>query len=390
MTLPEPIIIKRLLTGPLVELLGLPRGCLGTPFIQPAANPAYAAAVAKWWNELPEEARFPREVLATLASPSVVADIRIFIQNGATGALHRTMALAGGAEAGAPWILMAHSEAPNQYQVQPLPDRETLVNTLFAALEAGMPVWEAGMRFQMPTDEFGILLALVDLHSRGNYASMITHNLPPVAFSPGDIGQAHENATRVSDPRYLFPFTAPLLPEGVLQLTPERLQESVRALTARGLLEPKDDGVAWTQSGSFFAESMHRRVCLVSLEMAGARADGVPGTQCALFARSDRPLWYFDIDRDASRTVAAAAISSQTARGLLDELLKPTGVPMLQSEIDARTRVPTAAPLRSGASAQPPAPPEETPLPAVNFCLQCGNAIGATTRFCGRCGQKVR
>jgi hypothetical protein len=218
------------------------------------------------------------------------------------------------------------------------------------------------------------------------------------------------------------------------------VQELAQSLAARGMLEQREGGLGWTEAGVFFAESLHRRVCTLSLDLAGANADGIPATHCAMFVRSDQPIWYFDIDRDAEQTVAAAGVGLETARALLDEILKPIGTPILQSEVDARRRAAAPPPPVSRVAVPPPPPPPRPgvvppppPIPGVPpppaaavpapgrptasppsmpsaltpagvapggspqprvaagqaFCNRCGGKLVAGAKFCGECGAPV-
>jgi hypothetical protein len=384
-TLPASMNIPRAAAGVLVRQLNLPLGSLGSPLVSVPADPEYEAAIAQWWNTLLPEQRIPREVLATLAAPALVADIRVMLHG---SSLFRTWALAGGLAVDSPWVLIGHRETEDEYEVQPIPNRQTLVNTLFAYLEAGVPVWEAEMRVKLPGAEFALLLALADLYSRAKFASLITHSVAPATYTPENVQQAYLNATQYPDVRYLFPFASALLPEPAGNLSPADVQAATGRLVAKGLLKGDDGGVTWTEPGLFLAESLHRRVCALFIDVAGANTNGAVGTQCSLFVRSDQPLWYFDIDRAGAGDAVLAGVSSTTARSLLDEILRPLGAPPSQDDVEARKAAAVAPPW----PAYPPPPaayPASTPATAPGataFCGNCGSQLPPGARFCMTCG----
>jgi hypothetical protein len=386
LTLPEPIVIPRPATGALVRHLGLTLGSLGSALVEFHPDAGYNAAITQWWSSLPPGKRIPREVVAALAAPTVVAEIRVLFQK---STLYRTWALTGGLAPNSPWVLIAHREAQNEYQVQPVPDRETLVNTLFAYLESGAPVWETKMRFKLPAPEFALLLALVDLYSRGQYASLITHTVPIANYSLADVQQAYQNATQFPDLRYLFPFAEALLPEAARQLAPPEVQALTGKLVEHGLLRADAGGFAWTEPGRFLAESLHRRTCALLIDAAGATAEGAVGSQGSLFVRSDQPLWYCDIQRGAPANAVLAGVTADLARSLLDEILQPVGVPPSHAELEARKAAmaappppPVAAPPYSQAPSTPPPPAGASTF----FCRNCGANLAPGARFCVGCG----
>jgi hypothetical protein len=372
-TLPAPITIPRPATGALVRHLGLTLGSLGSALIEFNQDPGYNAAIAQWYESLPPGHRIPREVMAALAAPTVVAEIRVLFQK---SSLVRTWAMTGGLAADSPWVLVAHHESQDEYEVQQVADRETLVNTLFGYLESGVPVWEAQMRFKLPAAEFAVLLALADLYSRGQYASLITHTLAPAVYSYAEVQQAYQNATQFPDLRYLFPFAGVLLPDAARQLAPADVQALAGQLVQHGLLKADGAGVTWTEAGRFLAESLHRRTCALLIDAAGATKDGMVGSQGSLFIRSDQPLWYIDIDRGAAADAVLAGVTADQARSLLDEILKPEGEPPPYTDILARQ------------AAMPPAPPPQAAAPS-QFCSSCGAKLTPGVRFCGGCGSPV-
>ncbi|MCX6621730.1 MAG: zinc ribbon domain-containing protein [Acidobacteria bacterium] len=385
--LPAPIMIPRQATGALVQHLGLTLGSLGSALIDFHPDAGYNSAIVQWWTSLAPRQRIPREVLATLAAPTAVAEIRVIFQK---SSLFRTWAMTGGLAPNSQWVLVAHHEAKDEYQVQQLPDRQTLVNTLFAYLESGVPVWEAQMRFRLPAAEFAVLLALLDLYSRGQYASLITHAVAPASYSFADVQQAYQNATEFPDLRYLFPFAEALLPDVARQLTPSDVQALTGKLVEHGLLKVGADGFAWTDPGRFLAESLHRRTCALLIDAAGATAKGAVGSQGSLFVRSDQPLWYFDIERGATPHAVVAGVTADLARSLLDEILQPVGVPPSHSEVQAR-RAAMAAHRPLPIVAAPPyyqAPPTHQPQAGASspFCRNCGVNLPPGVRFCVGCG----
>ena len=421
--LPKPLTIPRPAAGFLVQHLGLPLGSLGAPFVEIGGDEAYRASVIQWWNSLGPAQHKLREALTALAAPVTVVDIQVLFQK---SSLIRTCALTGSLEPGAPWWLLAHHETEDEYECQQVSDRQTLVNTFFAYLEAGVPVWEAEMRFKLPAPEFAVFFALADLYSRAQFASLITHSVAPAQYTLEHLQQAYRNATEIPDRRYLFPFAAELLPDGVRQLAPDDVQAIAGKLVERGLLSADSTGFSWTEPGQFLAESLHRRTCTLSIVAAGANAQGMVGAHCALFVRSDQPLWYFDLGRAATVEVITAGVSDKMARTLLDEILKPLGTPPTQNEIEAFKAAAAPPPAPASPKARkspvrqsppeaeeapavrspqkPPAqtpPPPPPPPPAVSqvpppmgqasqgVCPSCGKAVSPGAKFCKSCGSRL-
>ena len=391
-TFPQALTIPRPAAGALAKHLGLALGSLGAPFIQASEDAANNASVIQWWNSLGPTQRNLREALAILAAPVVVADIRSLFQK---SSLIRTCALTGSLESHAPWVLLAHHEAADEYEIQQLLDRQTLVNTLFAYLESGVPVWEAEMRFQLSAAEFAVLFAMSDLYSGTQFASLITHTVAPSRYTLDNVQKAYLNATQIPDQRYLFPFAASMLPDAARRLAPDAVQACAGKLVERGLLIANGDGFCWTEPGRFLAESLHRRTCTLSIDAAGANEAGMVGTQCSLFVRSDQPLWYFDMGRATAKDIVTAGVSSETARSLIDEILKPIGRPPSQSDIEAfkaaaatRPAAPIPPAPRAAAAPAPPAPP--APAAAASACPKCGKAVSSNAKFCKSCGANLK
>lgn len=376
----EAIAIRRSLASALAAHFQIPLGCLGAPFVDPETDASRVAAAGEWWTAQPEGRRIPRELIAGLAAPAAVADIRILLER---STLTKTWALACGVEPNAPWLLLAPVTSDNDYHVQPCAARAAVTDLLMGHLAALSPAWESQMRFQLKTPAFALLLALVDLYSRAQYASLLMQQAVPEGFDMEDIRLAWENAIQRPDQRYLFPLAAHLFPDALNNLLPGDAATLVYQIAEVGLLAEREKNYFWTDSGRFLAESLHRRNVTLAIEVAGADAGGRLAAQASLFVRSDLPLWFFDI---GAESCIAAGVSDEKARELLDGILKPVGVPpAVQREVEAPAPAPTLPPPPP-VSAPPPPPPPAAAAPA-SVCPVCGAAVAPGARFCGNCGQ---
>ena len=327
--LTEAIAIRRSVASALAAHLKLPLGYLGTLFIDPDPDPALTAPTGRWWESLPANQRIQSDIIAGLAAPALIADIRILLER---STLTKTWALACGIEPEAPWLLLAPITSEGDYHVQPCRDHNSVTALLLGNLSGLSPVWESQMRFQLTTPAFALLLALTDLFSRAQYASLLTQQAIPEGFTMDDVRLGWENAIQRPDQRYLFPFAAHLFPDSLNSLRPSDVAALVHQIVKTGLMVELEQGFFWTDSGRFLAESLHRRNVCLAVEVAGADAGGRLGTQASLFVRSDLPLWYFDI---GAETCIAAGVNEEKAGQLLDEILKPIGTPAARQRVSA-------------------------------------------------------
>ncbi len=370
---PEPILLARHLTGPLVQHLNLPVNDLGRFFVEFSPDRGFNSATAAWWEAQPRGLQIPRETIATLAAPALAADVRTLYQNLSQT---NTWALAGGIAADAQWLLLAPVSDLQEYHVQALPGREYLVNTMLNYLELERLVWVPEMRFTISLAEFTVLLAMTDLHARRHHASMIVHEGVPNSFERNELVQGWQNAFEFPDPRYLLPFVAHMLDDRSRQLPLAAVPALADELAKRGFLTRQANGWQWTDPGLFLAEALRRRTCAVAIDVAAAAPGGGLGTQGALWVRADQPLFFFNIDRIAA-TVTCIGADQDLARQIMTEIFTPQGLPAASAAVPAPP--PQAVPM-------PPPPPSR----GAAFCVNCGAPRSPNAGFCHGCGARLQ
>jgi hypothetical protein len=382
---PEPILLARRITGPLVEHLRLPVNALGRHFLEFSADPGFSSSIGSWWEAQPRGQQIPREWLAALAAPALAADIRTLYQNLSQTT---TWALAGGMTADSPWLLLAPVRDLQDYHVQAVPGREYLVNTMLNYLETQRPIWVPEMQFTIPLTEFTVLLAMTDLHTRRHHASMIVHEGVPDFFAMDELLQGWKNVTELPDPRYLVPFVAHMLDDRSRQLPLEAVAALADELAKRGFLRRQEKGWQWTDPGLFLAESLRRRTCAVAIDIVGAAPGGGMGEQGALWVRADKPLFFFNIDRIAG-TVTCVGAGDELARRIMTEIFTPQALPPATAAIPVpgpgtAPAPPPPQPPQPQAQGAPPPPPA-----AAVFCGNCGGRRAANAQFCPHCGSRL-
>ena len=235
------------------------------------------------------------------------------------------------------------------------------------------------MRFNLTAAEFAVLFAMSDLYGGARFASLITHTVAPDRYTLDNVRNAYLNATQIHDQRYLFPFVSSMMPEAARRLSPDDVQVSAGKLVECGLLVADGDGFCWSEPGLFLAESLHRRSCMLSMDVVGADEQGLLGGRCAMFVRSDQPLWYFGLGRSAATQVVTAGVTREMAGALIDEMLKPTGIPRLPSDLEA---------FQATETDRPEAPAPLAPM-GPSFCPQCGKSVSPGAKFCKGCGTRL-
>lgn len=372
--IPGMMTLQRPLAGALVKHLQLPVGAFGSAFIDTPEDAGYLSSVAQWWDSLRPADQTPRHILATLAAPALVVDLRVMFGQ---GSWIRSWALAGGTSADAPWILAALRQETDEYQIRSLSSREEMLGTLLQWIEGNAGIFMPEMKFKLTASELAVLMAVVDLYSRAHYSAYINHGAVSDRLPLEYVQRGYQEATTIADPRWLLSFSDPFLPAAARGLQPDAIARAVASLAGRGLLQqaaPSGE-VSFTDPGRFLAESWHRRVCLIALDVAGADEKGNLGTHAGMFIRSDEPLWYCDIGADGDATVMGADMD--LTRQLLEALLTATGAPPLASDLLNQRPAPVS-------------PAQQPAAAAPSFCAGCGSPLKAESRFCAVCGKPAR
>ncbi|AGF51647.1 sll0243 [Synechocystis sp. PCC 6803] len=372
----ESLLIPRKSINLLISHFRLPLSILGKVFVETEENINQDdTSVDQWINS---SSPLDQEIInwiSFLANPLLLADIRIYYHQISQ---LRTWALTGKIEDDAPWLFIAPVNDGQDYKIQPVEGRDVLVNSLFAYIEPGSPIWETDVSFQCTLTEFSVLVALVDIYSRIQYASLILHQPVPLSISIEDLLQAYDNVTEYEDQRYLFWSIIHFLPQELQTIDQSTFLNTIKRLTQRQLIESDGDKIAWTESGLFLISSLHRRLCILAIDLLGYNETNLLGRQGALLIRAENSLWFFDIDPSPNGLVSVVSISLDKAYELLDEIFTPVGKPQIDSYSQSLGTQTTSSSLE-------PLPGASTP----NYCQACHQSLQEGDKFCTHCGTSV-
>jgi hypothetical protein len=373
----ETLHIAKDHVAPLIERFGMVRNELAPLFDYPQASAGTAQAAGAWWQGLKEEQQHTyRSALAAIASPMLILDIGI---NSRNERLTNTHAVVPSMRWNDPIFLLASEQDKAQFRLEYLRQADLFTNTLLLYLAGGAPVYEMEMKFEITVTDFAVLLAIVDLRQKLRFRALLDHDVFPASFPAGDIASAVADGFAFPDPRWLLPFSLP-----VLHLRPESLpaasvRQSLENLEKTGLIRKSSDTVTLTEPGERFAESAAARTSSIGIDVYGIDATGNHGRQSVLLIRGDLFLWYAGVGGTRADTIVVTCISLDQAEKLLQELFTPVAAPK-----PVASAVPAAPAMAQTAAPQAPAAG-----PAKHFCPSCGTPLKAGKKFCNNCGAKI-
>lgn len=406
----------------LVRHYGLRRSALSGGLFDEMHDPAYAAQIGAWHESLPPDHRLPREHLAVLAAPDLLADVRIV--HGIEKLTRFWLLARHGNGQG---CLLAAPQKEGELELKPAGGAEDVSDMVLLMLAAAGEPAEPEMNVRLTHAELAALVAWIDLDQRASFVARIAHEPRPESFSAETLAEYCAREAGVPDPRWLLAFFAPLLDRSSIPATAPQAAAALQGLARRGLAEPRGAGWAWTLPGQFLSETFQRRAVLAAIDTATAAPGGALGRHSACLLRSDQPLWLVDIPPDGEATLAG--ISLLDARKVLDALFTPlatapewraqqtpayAAAPPPQPAYAAQ---PYAAPYAPQAAPRP-APPPPPPLPGYapqaapyggpqpsppysaqpqyppaappvqNLCRNCRQPLPPGAAFCGLCGAR--
>jgi len=362
--------------APLIEKLGMVRNELAPLFDYPQASVGPALAADAWWQGLSDEHQYTyRAALAAIASPQLIVDVGI---NSRNERLTNTHAVLPSLRWNDPIFLMATEKDGTQFRLEYLKQADLFTNTLLLYLQGGVPVFEMEMKFEIPVRDFAVLLSAVDLRQKLRFRALLDHNVYPTSFKADDIAAALAEAFTFADPRWLLPFSLPVLHLRPDSVSPASVRQSLDNLAKAGLMKKDGDTVTLTEPGEVFAESTSARISSVGIDTYGVDANGNNGRQSALFIRGEHLLWYAGVSGTKADTVVVTCISLELAGGLLKELFTPVAAP--------RSGGPAGNVAPPAPSAAAPQVPAGTPK---KFCPSCGKPLKQGLKFCNNCGAKI-
>ncbi|MBE9176229.1 zinc ribbon domain-containing protein [Synechocystis salina LEGE 06155] len=377
MNINTSLLMPRKFMNPLVGHLKLPINSIGEVFIENIKDSKNSKDFLQWFHSLSQTSiQTINNWTSFIANPFLLADIRIYYHQ--TSQL-RTWALTGKIEDDAPWLFIAPVNGGQDYKIHPVEGRDVLVNSLFAYIEPGSPIWETDVSFQCTLTEFSVLVALVDIYSRIQYASLILHQPVSLSISIEDLLQAYDNVTEYEDQRYLFWTIVHFLPQKLQKVDHNELLNIINKLVQRQLIEHDGNKIAWTESGLFLISSLHRRLCTLAIDLLGYNEANLLGRQGALLIRAENSLWFFDIDPSPNGLVSVVSIDLDKAYKLLDEIFTPVGEPQMEFSIQSFEKKTT--------SSSPESSPE---VLTAKYCLACHQPLQDADKFCTHCGASVQ
>jgi len=368
---------------PLIAQFGMVRNELARLLDLPPQTAAAVSAAVSWWQvQAPEQQQTYRSALAALASPLVIADIGINIEN---ESLINTHAIIPSMRWNDPLYLFAEESGGAQFKLERLKQGDLLLNTLLLYLQGGAPLYEMDMKFEIPLSDFIVLIGMTDLKQRLRYRSLLDNKPYVTSMTMNDIVTSVDTGFAFPDPRWLLPFSLPMLHTSHDKLTREAIRQSVNNLVRIGLLHGDGgENYSFTPAGERFAESAGRHRNCVRIDVYGAGVDGRNGRLSQIFIRGESLLWYAGIGGHNGDSVVVAVVSLEKAEALLKELFTPAAVPK-----PLEPAHPVASPLSAPASAPSASIPPAGTETHKHFCPSCGTPLKAGTKFCNSCGAKI-
>ncbi len=369
---------------PLIMQFGMVRNELAQLFDLPQPTAAAGQAAVTWWQaQGVEQQQTYREALASLASPLLIADIGINFEN---ESLVNTHAIVPSMRWNDPVFLFAEENGGAQFKLERLQQGDLLLNTLLLYLQGGAPLYDMDMKFEIPRNDFIVLLGMADLMQRLRYRSLIDNKPYATSMTMDDMVASVDAGFTLPDPRWLLAFSLPVLHTTHDKISRDTIRQSVINLVRVGLLQNTGgENYSFTLAGERFAESAGRRKNSVRIDVYGADPDGRNGRLSQLFIRGESLLWYAGIGGRNGESVVVAVINLEKAEALLKETLTPVAAPKPMEPF---------RPVTSPAATQAPAPfgasPRQTPAgTGKHFCPSCGAPIKAGAKFCNNCGAKI-
>jgi predicted nucleic acid-binding Zn ribbon protein len=392
---------------PLIAQLSLVENDLSGLFDIPQASEPAAKAAGDWWQAQKEEDQHTyRGALAAIASPLLIADIGINARN---TKLIITHAVIPSLRWNDPIYLLGQDTDKAKFRLEYLKQADLFTNTLLLYLQGAAPVYEMEMKFEVSVRDFTVLLATADLWQRHQFRALLDHAPAPSSMKADDVMVSVTEGFVYPDPRWLLPFSLPVLHISPAAISPESTRRSLDNLAKTGLVKKDGDIITLTEPGERFLESVTGRTSCIRIDTRGVDEKGRRGRQSVLFIRGEHFLWYAGVSGKNADTMVVTTIGLDQAEALLRELFTPIAAPKPGDPIRpapapvqdlVKTPDPVQAPAKAPAPAAPPpfqSPPPlqyATPAPTAPVagslvCKACGNPIKPGDRFCSKCLVKV-
>jgi hypothetical protein len=330
-----------------------------------------AGQAMQWWQkQTPDDQLALRQVLASLASPSMVSSVSILRGE---EALKDTTLVQQSLRPEDPCFLLGEDAQRTNFKIRRLPDTDAFSATILMYLDAGLEPGVAEFKFETNINEFVVLLAILDLQKRVTLQAKLEHELVPTNLALADVQKSIADGLQYPDPRWLLPYVMPILPMKP-NLDWNAIWQAAVGLSQRGLLKISQDKTTVTlnEAGVLLSTEMDRRMSTIRVASFGYDGQGRPGSTTSLLIRGESLIWFISID---TASVVVAAIDLDKAGEMLKELFKPAAAPPVSQP--AKVSAPkVAAPRAAPQPAAPKTPPTQAAAPA-----------GQKARFCPDCGQ---
>ncbi len=383
---------------PLIEQFSLVQNELSGLFKIPQASGPSVKAAGEWWQAQKEEAQHTyRGALAAIAAPMLIADVGINARN---QKLIITHAVIPSLRWNDPIYLLAQDNNKTRFRLEYLKQTDLFTNTLLLYLQGAAPVYEMEMKFEVSVRDFAVLLATADLLQRLQYRALLDYAAAPLSVRADEVMVSVTEGFVYPDPRWLLPFSLPVLHISSAAMSKESTRGSLDNLAKAGLVKKDGDMITLTEPGTRFCESVAGRTSCIRIDTRGVDEKGKQGRQSVLFIRGEHFLWYAGTSGKKADTMVVASIGLDQAEALLKELFTPIAAPKpgeperpapVVAPVPLQAPVPDAAPQ---VQACPPHPPQAAAPSAAHaagnmVCKACGNPIKPGDKFCSKCLVKV-
>ncbi len=242
----------------------------------------------------------------------------------------------------------------NGYIASNILSGQEAIATLVNRIDTGVPTFSAGAAYEMSKQELFTLLAAADLYIRKRMLSQLGHTPNEMVFNTEELVYILKSELEHGDPRWLVSFINDIIACPNEILSENAVSDSLLRLSETGLINSGLDCLAG--NGLLFAVSVYRRICAMSILIAGAKEDGTIAKQSSVLLRGERLLWFIDDATDFNGKITLASTGTYEAAELLKEYFRSEGKPYINT---------------------------------VKFCGKCGTPIKAGEKFCMGCGAKL-
>ncbi len=365
--------VPKTVVAPLLANFNMVRNTLGEVFQLPQGD---AAQAMQWWQrQSPDDQLTLRFILAGLSSPIMVNSITIL--RGDTR-LKETTLVQQSLRPEDPCFLLGEDETRANYKIRRLPTTETMAATLLVYLDAGIEPGVADIKFEVKTNEFLVLLAVLDLQRRGMMQAKMAHEDIAFDLQLADVQKSIADGLQYPDPRWLLPYVLPMMATKP-NLDWNTIWQAAVGLSQQGIIKISQDKTTITldQPALLMATEMDSRISSLRIASFGYDQQNRPGSSTTLLIRGEGLIWFMDL---GASSVVVAAIDLDKAGELLKEIFRPSAAPQVAQPAKVATPKITQKQAAPKAAPQQPTPPRGAP-PKV------AAPAGQQARYCPDCGQ---